>query len=101
MYSPSEALRLITPSRSRNAALPMKQFLFDQFGNNMADQNMALLYAGVSPDGAQRKGSRSAACFSLPPGVPVNAMVCKPIFLAVEIPFSTFGELPLVEKPVA
>src|SRR5215469_1125235 len=45
MYWPSGAFRLITPSRSRNAALLMKEFLFHQLGNNVADQGMALLNA--------------------------------------------------------
>src|SRR6516225_10593322 len=46
MYWPSGALRLITPSRSRNAALLMEEFPFHQFGNNMTDKDMAFLNAG-------------------------------------------------------
>src|SRR6516162_6014405 len=45
MYWPSGALRLMTPSRSRNTALCMKQFLFDQFGHDVPDENMTLLNA--------------------------------------------------------
>src|SRR5271165_6367857 len=42
-YSPSPALRLITPSRSRNAALFIKQLLLHDLRDHLTDQNVALL----------------------------------------------------------
>src|SRR5215813_7284013 len=46
MYWSPGAFRLITPSRSRNAALLIEDRLFNQLRNDVADQNVTFLDPG-------------------------------------------------------